>query len=314
MNYTLHQLKVFLKVAEHESITKASEELFLTQPAVSIQLKKLQEQFTIPLTEVVGRKLYVTDFGKEIAVAAERILNEVDAINYKTIQYKNQLGGRLKISVASTGKYVMPYFLADFMHKHKGVDLVMDVTNKTFVVKSLEQNEVDFALVSVIPNVLKTDSLQLLQNKLFLVGSPKLEGDHLADKRKLFEDHPLLLREPGSATRNALEDFIRTNDLHVLKKVELTSNEAVKQAVIAGLGYTIMPLIGIKNELKNGELEIIPFKGLPIVTQWNLIWLKSKNLSPVAKAFLEYLKEEKEEIVRTTFSWYEQYAAFEQRT
>lgn len=307
MNYTLHQLKVFLKVAEHESITRASEDLFLTQPAVSIQLKKLQEQFSIPLTEVVGRKLYVTDFGKEIVVAAERILNEVDAINYKTIQYKNQLGGRLKISVASTGKYVMPYFLSDFMSLHKGVDLAMDVTNKTFVVKSLEQNEVDFALVSVIPDQLKTESLPLLKNKLFLVGSPKLKEQGKVSKKKLFENFPLLFREPGSATRNAMEKFINANDLPILKKVELTSNEAIKQAVIAGLGYTVMPLIGIKNELKNGDIEIIPYKGLPITTQWNLIWLKSKNLSPVASAFLKYLEEEKARIIETSFGWYEEY-------
>ena len=307
MNYTLHQLKVFLKVAEHQSITRASEDLFLTQPAVSIQLKKLQEQFTIPLTEVVGRQLYVTDFGKEIAIAAERILNEVDAINYKTIQYKNQLGGRLKISVASTGKYVMPYFLSDFMHLHPGVDLMMDVTNKTSVVKSLEQNEVDFALVSVIPNQLKTDSLDLLQNKLYLVRSPKLKDQRKVINRKIFEDFPLIFREPGSATRNAMEEFIRNNDLPIVKKVELTSNEAVKQAVVAGLGYTIMPLIGIKNELKNGDLEIVPYKGLPIITQWNLIWLKAKKLSPVAAAFLKYLEEEKARIVHTTFSWYEAY-------
>ncbi|MDB4655432.1 LysR family transcriptional regulator [Flavobacteriales bacterium] len=307
MNYTLHQLKVFLKVAEHESITRASEALFLTQPAVSIQLKKLQEQFTIPLTEVVGRQLYVTDFGKEIAIAAERILDEVDAINYKTIQYKNQLGGRLKISVASTGKYVMPYFLSDFMGQHKGVDLIMDVTNKTFVVKSLEQNEVDFALVSVIPDQLKTDSLPLLKNKLFLVGSPKLKEQGKITKKQIFQNFPLLFREPGSATRNAMEEFIRVNDLPILKKVELTSNEAVKQAVIAGLGYTVMPLIGIKNELANGDIEIIPYKGLPITTQWNLIWLKSKKLSPVATAFLDYLREEKARITQNTFGWYEDY-------
>lgn len=307
MNYTLHQLKVFLKVAEHESITRASEKLFLTQPAVSIQLKKLQEQFTIPLTEVVGRKLYVTDFGKEIAIAAQRILDEVDAINYKTIQYKNQLGGRLKVSVASTGKYVMPYFLSDFMHLHKGVDLIMDVTNKTHVVKSLEQNEVDFALVSVIPDRLKTNSLPLLKNKLFLVGSPKLNEGGKMSKKKLSENFPLLFREPGSATRNAMEQFINTNDLPIQKKVELTSNEAIKQAIIAGLGYTIMPLIGIKNELKNGDIEIIPYKGLPMITQWNLIWLKSKKLSPVATAFLAYLEEEKTRIIETTFGWYEDY-------
>ena len=307
MNYTLHQLKVFLKVAEHESITRASEELFLTQPAVSIQLKKLQEQFTIPLTEVVGRKLYVTDFGKEIIIAAQRITDEVDAINYKTIQYKNQLGGRLKVSVASTGKYVMPYFLSDFMHLHKGVDLIMDVTNKTYVVKSLEQNEVDFALVSVIPDQLKTNSLPLLKNKLFLVGSPKLNKGGKISKKKILENSPLLFREPGSATRNAMEQFINANDLPIQKKVELTSNEAIKQAVIAGLGYTVMPLIGVKNELINGDIEIIPYKGLPMTTQWNLIWLKSKKLSPVATAFLAYLEEEKSQIIDSTFGWYEDY-------
>lgn len=306
MHYTLHQLKVFLKVVEHQSITRASEDLFLTQPAVSIQLKKLQDQFTIPLTEVVGRKLYVTDFGQEIAIAAERIINQVDAINYKTIQYQNQLGGRLKISVASTGKYVMPYFLSDFMHLHKGVDLVMDVTNKTQVVKSLENNEVDFALVSVIPEQLKTNQIELLSNKLYLVGSPGLNPKSMAVD-DLLREFPLIFREAGSATRNAMEKFIIEHKTPIQKKVELTSNEAVKQAVIAGLGYTIMPLIGIKNELKNGDLVIVKKDGLPLITQWNLIWLSSKNLSPVAAAFSAFLEQEKERIISERFSWYEDY-------
>ncbi len=305
MNYTLHQLNVFLKVAEKESITKASEELSLTQPAVSIQLKKFQDQFPIPLTEVVGRKLYVTDFGREIAQAAEKILNEVEAINYKTLVFKNQLAGRLKISVASTGKYVMPYFLSDFIHHHRGVDLIMDVTNKTYVIKSLERNEVDFSLVSVIPEQLNTHRVQLLQNKLYLVGSKKLSRKK--PNRKIFEEYPLLYREEGSATRAAMVDFIERNNLPTFKKIELTSNEATKQAVIAGLGYSIMPLIGIKNALKYDELEIIPFKGLPIITQWNLIWLKAKKLSPVASAFLEFIHAEKDRIVKEQFDWYEQY-------
>lgn len=307
MDYTLHQLRVFLKVAEYNSITRASEDLFLTQPAVSIQLKKFQEQFSIPLTEVVGRQLYVTDFGKEIALAAEKILEEVEAINYKTIQYRNQLAGKLKISVASTGKYVMPYFLSDFMAEHRGVDLIMDVTNKTEVVKSLEENKVDFALVSVIPDQLKTNSVSLLSNKLFLVGSPKLRlKEKISDKKK-FEEYPFLFREPGSATRMAMEDFIGKNDLPTFKKMELTSNEALKQAVIAGLGYTIMPLIGIKNALENNEIEIIPYKGLPMVTQWNLIWLKSKSLSPLATAFLQHIEEQRETIAEQFFGWTENY-------
>ncbi len=307
MNYTLHQLNIFLKVAEYQSITKASEELCLTQPAVSIQLKKFQDQFSIPLTEVVGRQLYVTDFGREIALAAGKILGEVEAINYRTLAYQNQVAGKLKVSVASTGKYVMPYFLADFMRNHPGVDLIMDVTNKTYVVQSLDRNEVDFALVSVIPDQFKTERVQLLQNKLYLVGSTGLRRERESKGRKIFEEYPLLYRETGSATRNAMEEFIRDQRLPTYKKIELTSNEAVKQAVLAGLGYTIMPLIGIKNELKNGDLEIVPFEGLPILSHWNLIWLRAKKLSPVASAFLKFIREAKDRIVKETFDWYEKY-------
>lgn len=123
----------------------------MAQQVVTVQLKNFQDQFPIPLTEVVERQLYVPDFGKEIANAAEKILHEVYAINYKTLAYNGQLSGRLKISIVSTGKYVMPYFLSGFIKQNEGVDLTMDVTNKSSVVGSLELNEVDFALVSVLP-------------------------------------------------------------------------------------------------------------------------------------------------------------------
>ena len=302
MNYTLHQLQVFLKVAENESVTKAAEELHLTQPAVSIQLKNFQDQFNIPLTEVVGRKLYVTDFGKEIAAAAENILNEVHAINYKTLAYRGQLTGRLKISVVSTGKYIIPYFLAGFLKQNEGIELALDVTNKAQVIGSLERNEVDFSLVSVLPPNLQVEFEELMQNKLYVVGNT----DHTFPKKsygtKLFEKLPLIYREPGSGTRYVMEQFIEENKLPVRKKMELTSNEAVKQAVLAGLGYSIMPLIGIRNDLKNGNLQIIPVKGFPITSTWRLIWMKQKNFSPVARSFLKYLQKEKTSIIRDKFS------------
>ncbi|SKB42260.1 LysR family transcriptional regulator [Maribacter arcticus] len=303
MHYTLHQLQIFLKITQIQSITKAAEELHLTQPAVSIQLKNFQDQFPIPLTEVVGRKLYITDFGKEIALAAEKILNEVYAINYKTLAYQGSLSGRLKISIVSTGKYVMPYFLSDFMKINSGIDLFMDVTNKARVIENLELNEVDFALVSVLPNKLKVNRVELMSNRLFYVGSSDLKFKGTPNKKKLFEDLPLIYREQGSATRNAMETFIETNKLSVRKKIELTSNEAVKQAVVSGLGCSIMPLIGIKNELKYGDLQIIPVKGLPLVTTWNLIWLQSKKLSPAASALLEFLEKQKEDIIKEKFAW-----------
>ncbi|HNE27656.1 MAG TPA: LysR substrate-binding domain-containing protein [Saprospiraceae bacterium] len=307
MVYTLHQLKIFIKVTECQSITRASEELYLTQPAVSLQLKKFQEQFAIPLTEVVGKKLYITDFGHDIAASARKILEEIEAINYKTKSFKGQLAGRLKISTASTGKYVMPYFLSDFLRQHPGVDLLMDVTNKTQVVRNLEQNEVDFSLVSVVPEHLKLNTVQLLQNKLFLVGGTRIQRNPKTPVRKLLEQHPLLYREFGSATRNAMEQFVEKEQWPDYKKIELTSNEALKQALIAGLGYSVMPLIGIKNELKSNDLEIIPCKGLPIITHWNLVWLAAKKLSPIAEAYLDFIRREKDSIINDTFSWFEAY-------
>ena len=302
MNYTLHQLQIFLQIAEFKSITKASEALHLTQPAVSIQLKNFQDQFPIPLTEVVGRQLYITDFGMEIARAAEKIIQQVNAINYKTLAFKGQLSGRLKISVVSTGKYVMPYFLSEFMKENKGVDLTMDVTNKTRVIESLEMNQVDFALVSVLPKNLKIDKVELMPNKLYFVTSSALKFSKNITKKRLFENTPLIYRELGSATRNAMEVFISKNQFSVSKKMELTSNEAVKQAVLSGLGCSIMPLIGIRTEIKNKKLQIIPVKGLPINSNWNLVWLKSKNLSPVAEAYLDFLIAQKDRIIEEHFS------------
>jgi DNA-binding transcriptional LysR family regulator len=307
MNYTLNQLQIFLKITQTQSVTKAAEELHLTQPAVSIQLKNFQDQFDIALTEVVGRKIHITDFGKEIAESVESILNQVHTINHKTLKYKGQLAGRLKLSVVSTGKYVMPYFLSAFIKQHPGIELLMDVTNKAQVIESLENNEVDFSLVSVLPTTLNIEKLDLLQNKLFLVGNTEQKFKKSVYSKDIFKDLPLIYREKGSGTRQTMESFIERNNIPVLKKMELTSNEAVKQAVLAGLGYSIMPLIGIKNELRDEDLQIVPVNGLPIKTVWRLIWLKGKKHSPVAASFLNHIKKEKLTIVQNKFDWYEQY-------
>lgn len=307
MNYTLNQLQIFLKVVQTESVTKAAEELHLTQPAVSIQLKNFQDQFKIPLTEIVGRRIYITDFGREIAHAADKIIEQVYAINYKMEAFKGEMTGKLKISVVSTGKYVMPYFLSQFINENSGVELRLDVTNKTQVIESLKKNEVDFALVSILPSGLNIEKLDLLQNKLYLVGKGGTDTGTEVNVKKRFKDLPLIFREKGSGTRQTMEKFIEDNDVSVLKKLELTTNEAVKQSILAGLGYSIMPIIGIKNELLNKDLQIIPVKGLPIVTTWSIIWLKGKNHSPASRAFLDFLEKEKGNIINADFSWASQY-------
>jgi len=294
MNYTVHQLRVFLKVVNEKSITKAAEALFMSQPAASIQLKNFQDQFEIPLYEVIGRQLYITDFGKEIAAIAERVTAELDDINYKTEAYRGMVTGRLTVSSASTGKYVIPFFLSDFLAEHPGIDLILDVTNKAKVVQSLKQNETDFAFVSVPPDNVAIEEEQLIENKLYLVGN----------ESKLDKDKPLIYREEGSATRTAMEQYYGTYKARERKKLELVSNEAVKQAVVAGLGNSIMPLIGIRNEILNKELHILPAEGLPITTRWRLIWLKGKRLSPVAAAYLAYVRATKANILASRFEWY----------
>ncbi|MDA0973777.1 MAG: LysR family transcriptional regulator [Bacteroidetes bacterium] len=307
MDYTLNQLRIFLKVVEFESITKAAEALHLTQPAVSIQLKNLQGQFDIPLVEVIGRKLFVTEFGHELADSVQRILDEVEDIKNKTLSHKGLLVGSLKFASASTGKYVMPYFLTDFAKRYNGVQLNMDVTNKSTVLKHLEQNDVDFALVSVLPTDMNIERIELMQNKLYMIR--KNEGETLAKpmKPKAMEDIQFLYREKGSATRTAMESYISSHKVPLNKTILLSSNEAVKQAVLAGLGYSLMPLIGLKNELTNNELEIVPMKDLPIITHWNIIWLKDKKLSLIAKAYLAFLEENKKDIMKRNFNWYDKY-------
>lgn len=297
MNYTLNQIQIYLKVVQTMSITKAAEELNLTQPAVSIQIKNFQAQFEIPLIEIIGKKIYVTDFGQEIAKSAEGIIDQVYAINYKTMAFKDQLLGRLKVSVVSTGKYVLPYFLTEFLKNNPGVEISIDVTNREKVFQSLENNEVDFSLISTDINSPAYDYIDILENELYLVGN---QATAALKPKFVFQEFnkelPLIFRENGSGTRKIMESYLKKQGINALKKIELMSNEAVKQAVMAGLGYSIMPLIGIKNELKNGQLAIIPRSGLPIATTWKLIWHKEKNPSPVAKAFMAHIIEKKEEI------------------
>ncbi len=291
MNYSLHQLRIFLKVVELKNITKAAEQMHITQPALSMQLKNFQGQFNMPLYEYVSKRIIITDFGQKIATLAKSTVEQSDQIKYHTKAYQNLFSGELKISSASTGKYVIPYFLEGFIEKHKGIDLNLDVSNKRKVIEDLNHKLIDFALVSVVPDNLEIEQELLIDNKLYLVGK-NTTYDHTTR---------LIYREEGSATRAVMDAFFEAENQR--KSLKLTSNEAVKQAVIAGLGISILPIIGIKHELSSGTLKIIPKKILPIVTKWRLIWLKNRVLSPVAQAYLAYVREHKESIQKNNFKW-----------
>lgn len=295
MNYTLNQLRIFLKITQTLSITKSAEQLNLTQPAISIQLKNFQQQFDYPLIEIIQRRIHVTALGKEIALAAESIISEIDNINYRSQNFKNNLAGHLRMSIVSTGNYIMPYFLSDFLKNNVNIDLTMDVTNKSKVIQSLLDNEIDFALVSILPDDIQVEKFNLIPNELYLVGNKDVASNIKIEEQ--LASTPFIFREKGSGTRQVMEKFIAKNKIKVKKKLELTSNEAVKHAIISGLGYSIMPLIGIRNEIQNGLLKIIPIKGLPLKTTWQLIWLKEKRLTPIAESYLKYLELEKKNII-----------------
>lgn len=301
MFYTLHQLQILVKVAEHQSITKAADDLSLSQPAISIQLKNLQSQFELPLTEVIGRQLYVTDFGKQIVKSSQKILDEADAIKYTVDQYKGILTGRIKVSVVSTGKYVIPYFLKPFMDKYPGVDITLDVSNKNKVIEGLNNNDSDFSLVSVVPDDIRVNKVELMENRLYLVGSK--DQAQVIKRPKDLEKVTLLFREEGSATRKAMFDYIHKNKIKPSKSMSLVSNEAVKQAIIAGIGFSIVPLIGLRTALANENIHIIPLKGLPIITQWNLIYNRNKQLTPAQSMLVKFFEENKNRLVKEHFDW-----------
>jgi DNA-binding transcriptional LysR family regulator len=281
----------------------------MTQPAVSIQLKNLQDQFEIPLTEVIGRKLYITDFGTELASIANSILASMEEINQRMLAKKGLLTGRIRFSIVSTGKYIMPYYLSPFYKKYPNVELLMDVTNRSLVMESLQENRTDFALVSILPHHIDVEEELLMPNALWLVAGrglalqPVMEAYDISLLQKI----PIIYRESGSATRIVMEEYMRKVPINPTIKLELTSTEAIKQAVIAGLGASVLSIYSLRTELQTGGIILLPMKGFPLYSHWRLVWLKGKNFSPASLAFLNFIKENKQMIFNEHFAWTKPY-------
>jgi DNA-binding transcriptional LysR family regulator len=250
MKYTLRQLEVYHAIANCLSFTKAAQLLHLSQPAVSLQFKTFSDQFDHPLIQYQGKKFVLTDLGKDVCQKCERILGEIRQLEKLDRPEEDNISGTLHISSVSTGKYVAPFLLKTFLDDHPLIDIKLDVTNKRAVTSSLEGNTIDFALLSVMPSNIALETEALMDNELVLVSNTK--NAQIINKRG-FTDFLFLLREEGSATRQAMEKFMRELELIPRKNMSLTSNEAVKQSVIAGLGISVMPIIGIRNEQNNGS-------------------------------------------------------------
>ena len=302
MNITLHQLKAFQAIAKFQSITKAAEAMSMTQPAVSIQLKNLQEQFEVPLTEIIGKRIHITEFGQELVDTADRIYGELGQIEEKMLELKGLMGGKIRISAVSTGKYIIPYLMADFMKVHPHVEISLEVSNRNKVLAHLQENSTDLALVSLLPEELDLNSIQLAENKWFLACAPENQESYQAYiNAGAWDKVRFVLREKGSGTRTIMEKFFNDRDIHVENQLELTTNEAVKQALMAGLGTSLLSNYSMAQEIKEGRIALLEFPELPLKADWKLIWLKQKKHSPAVKAFIRWLSENRKEVLSKHF-------------
>ncbi|HAH36844.1 MULTISPECIES: LysR family transcriptional regulator [unclassified Algoriphagus] len=302
MNISLNQLKALSSIAHFQSITKAAKALNMTQPAVSVQLKNLQENFDVPLTEIIGKKIHITEFGQELVDMSERIFAEMDQIEQRMMELKGLLAGKIRISAVSTGKYIIPYLMADFMKIHPHVEINLEVSNRFKVLAHLEENSTDLALVSIAPDEMNLESIVIAENKWYLACSPKKAEEYqkLISENK-WDKIPFILRESGSGTRVMMEKFFHDRDINTNSKMELATNEAVKQAIMAGLGASILSSYSMVNEIKEKRIHILKFEGLPIIADWKLVWLKQKKHAPAVKAFIRWVSENKRKIFQDHF-------------
>lgn len=293
MHLTLQQLKLFESVARNGSFTRAAEELHLSQPAVSIQVKRLEEQVGIPIFEQVGRRIFVTAAGQAVMEASLEILGRVRQLSNTIADLKGVVKGPLQLSVITTSKYFMPHLLGSFLHHYPDVEPKMKFTNRATVISRLMNNEDDFVVMGQVPEKANLEAHPFLENILVPVAPP---WHPLAKKRKIslarLAEERFLMREPGSGTRGAFERLLAAQELTVEPYMELGSSEAIKQGVMAGLGLSVLSLHSLELERAAGRIAVLDVEDFPIARRWYAVHLKGKKLSLVAKTFLDYMLEE----------------------
>jgi len=287
---TLRQLKVFESVARHLSFSRAAEELHLTQPAVSMQVKQLEEQAGLPLTEMVGKKVFLTEAGEEVARHARRIAQQLREADEALDAIKGVRGGRLSIGVISTAKYFAPRLLAEFRRRKPGIELNLSVSNRETVVRQLADNEIDLAIMGHPPQEFTTIAEAFADHPLVIIAAP----DHpLVDRKqivpKLLNEETFLIREPGSGTRATMERYFSDAIIAPEHVVEMGSNETIKQAVMAGLGIAFISAHSVSLECEVNRLVKLPVAGTPVIRRWFVVHRAEKELLPVAETFRAFL-------------------------
>jgi len=290
---TIRQLRIFAAVARHRSFTRAAEALRLTQPAVSMAVKALEALAGVPLLERAGRGVALTSGGEELLRHATAVLRTLDEAHEAFAALRGVERGRIAIAVVSTAKYFSPKLLALFSRARPGVELRLAVHNREAVIELLVANEVDLAIMGTPPPHLETTAFPFAKHPLVMIAAP----DHpLAGVRrvpvKTLARESFLVREPGSGTRAALERFLAQHAVRPAATTEISSNETIKQAVMAGMGIAFISQHAIGLELAAGELAVLPIDGLPIVRDWNIVHRTEKRLSPAALAFKKFVLKE----------------------
>ncbi len=300
MNITLRQLKVFETVAQRLSFTQAAKELFLTQPAVSMQVKQLEEQLGVPLFEQLGKRVFLTKAGQEVYDYSRAINQQLAEMETVLNRLKGVTGGKLNISVASTANYFIPTLLAVFNRRYSNIEISLDVTNRETLLQHLSKNTADLVIMGQPPTELDVEAGAFMDNPLVIVAPP----DHpLATQKhiplKWLQDEVFLVREQGSGTRIAMERFFNEKGIHIKTGMEVGSNEAIKQSVQAGLGFGLLSRDTLEQELSLKRLAILDVAEFPIMRHWYVVHRRGKRLPPVAQAFKKFVLQEAGNLLRS---------------
>ena len=299
MRLTFHQLRLLLAVSREGSVSRAAQRLHLTQPTLSAQLRQLAEQVGLPLFERVGRKLHLTAAGRVVLDTAARVEQELENLDETLAELRGDVVGRLRLAVVSTAETFIPRLLGDFRRERPAVEVSLVVLNRDAVIRRLADNLDDLYIMSRPPQAPPVVATPFLSNPLVVVAA----ADHPLAGRETLQIEALaaeefVLREPGSGTRQAAEHFFAAHGLALRPRLELGSNEAVKQAVAGGLGLSLLSAHALAHAVDEG-IAVLRVDGTPLPTQWQVVYPAGKRLTPLAGAFLEFLRERAAELERS---------------
>lgn len=291
MNATFRQLNLFLALVEHRSITAAARACHVTQPTVSMQLKELADAVGLPLYEQIGKRLYLTAAGEALADTARAMVGEWAAFEQRIDAMKGLTRGQLRVAVVSTAKYFVPRILGSFCTAHPDIDISLEIQNRDGVLGRLRENRDDLYIMSMPPDDKEVEQHAFLPNPLVVIA---LETHAMARRKNIdvaeLAVERFILREQGSGTRLACDAHFARLGFEPQVRLELGSNEAIKQAVAGGLGLSVISRHALTPHLEDEQLVVLDVRGFPVLSNWWTVYPRGKRLSPLASVFLEHLE------------------------